>query len=51
MCNTATFARNAHLSTLATEGKGPRYVDWLKIRLKCFSAFIIRKFGSLSVTE
>jgi len=28
------------LSTLATEGKSPRYIDWLRTRLRFFSAFI-----------
>lgn len=29
-----------YLSTLATEGKSPRYIDWLKTRLRFFSDFM-----------
>ena len=28
------------LSTLETEGKSPRYVDWLKSRLRFFSNYL-----------
>ena len=29
-----------YLTTLATEGKSPRYIDWIKTRLKFFSEFM-----------
>ncbi len=29
-----------YLATLETEGKSPRYIDWLKTRLRYFSNFI-----------
>jgi hypothetical protein len=29
-----------YLSTLATEGKSPRYIDWLNTRLRFFNDFI-----------
>jgi site-specific recombinase XerD len=35
-----------YLSTLATEGKSPRYIDWLKTRLKFFSNFIQQTHGA-----
>lgn len=33
-------AIDLYLSTLATEGKSPRYIDWLKTRLRFFTDFI-----------
>jgi hypothetical protein len=32
-------AIDLYLSTLETEGKSPRYIDWLKIRLRFFSDY------------
>jgi site-specific recombinase XerD len=34
-----------YLSTLATEGKSPRYIDWLATRLRYFHNFIKQTFG------
>jgi site-specific recombinase XerD len=34
-----------YLSTLATEGKSPRYILWLKDRLRYFTNFIRRTYG------
>ncbi|HWQ04624.1 MAG TPA: tyrosine-type recombinase/integrase [Longilinea sp.] len=34
-----------YLATLVTEGKSPRYIDWLKTRLGYFSDYIQRIFG------
>lgn len=34
-----------YLSTLASEGKSPRYIDWLKTRLKFFSNFVKQTYG------
>jgi hypothetical protein len=39
-------ASELYLSTLATEGKSPRYVDWLKTRLRYFGDFLTRTHGS-----
>ena len=39
-------ASELYLSTLATEGKSPRYIDWLKTRLRYFGAFLKRTYGS-----
>ena len=33
-------AIDLYLATLVTEGKSPRYVDWLKSRLKLFNGFL-----------
>jgi hypothetical protein len=33
------------LSTLTTEGKSPRYIDWLNTRLRFFSDFIRETYG------
>jgi len=34
-----------YLSTLETEGKSPRYIDWLKDRLRYFCDFMVRHHG------
>ena len=34
-----------YLSTLATEGKSLRYIDWLKTRLRFFNEFIHQIHG------
>jgi site-specific recombinase XerD len=34
-----------YLSTLATEGKSPRYIDWLATRLRYFHNFIKQTYG------
>ena len=34
-----------YLSTLATEGKSPRYIDWLNTRLRFFNDFISETYG------
>lgn len=34
-----------YLSTLATEGKSPRYIDWLETRLRFFKDFIEQTYG------
>jgi site-specific recombinase XerD len=34
-----------YLATLATEGKSPRYIDWLKTRLRFFNDFIKKTYG------
>jgi site-specific recombinase XerD len=33
-------ATNYYLATLVTEGKSPKYIDWLKSRLKTFKGFL-----------
>jgi hypothetical protein len=38
-------ASELYLSTLATEGKSPRYIDWLKTRLRYFGDFLARTYG------
>ena len=38
-------ASKLYLSTLATEGKSPRYIDWLKTRLRYFGDFLNRAYG------
>jgi site-specific recombinase XerD len=38
-------ASDLYLSTLATEGKSPRYIDWLKTRLRYFGDFLHRTYG------
>jgi integrase/recombinase XerD len=38
-------ASELYLSTLATEGKSPRYIDWLKTRLRYFGDFLTRTYG------
>jgi len=38
-------ASELYLSTLATEGKSPRYIDWLKTRLRYFDNFLTRTYG------
>jgi site-specific recombinase XerD len=45
MMDTLERAIELYLSTLATEGKSPRYIDWLKTRLKYFSNFIRQTHG------
>ena len=39
-------ASELFLSTLATEGKSPRYIDWLKTRLRYFGDFLKRTYGA-----
>jgi site-specific recombinase XerD len=39
-------ASELYLSTLATEGKSPRYIDWLKTRLRYFDDFLKRTYGN-----
>ena len=34
-----------YLSTLATEGKSPRYISWLKTRLRFFTTYIKETYG------
>jgi len=34
-----------YLATLATEGKSPRYIGWLKTRLRYFTDFIYQTQG------
>jgi hypothetical protein len=36
-----------YLSTLATEGKSPRYIDWLKTRLRYFSEFLTKTMEAI----
>jgi hypothetical protein len=38
-------ASELYLSTLATEGISPRYIDWLKTRLRYFGDFFTRTYG------
>jgi site-specific recombinase XerD len=33
-----------YLSTMETEGKSPRYIDWLRTRLKYYSQYIQRTY-------
>ncbi len=35
-----------YLTTLETEGKSPRYVDWLRTRLRFFSIYIEGEYGA-----
>jgi hypothetical protein len=39
-------ASELYLSTLATEGKSPGYLDWLKTRLRYFGDFLKRTHGT-----
>jgi site-specific recombinase XerD len=39
-------ATNLYLSTLETEGKSPRYIDWLRTRLRYFNNYIEDTYGS-----
>jgi len=45
MTVTLERAIELYISTLATEGKSPRYLDWLKTRLKFFIKFIQQTQG------
>ena len=36
-----------YLTTLETEGKSPRYVDWLRTRLRFFSIYIKGEYGEI----
>lgn len=38
-------ASELYLSTLATEGKSLRYIDWLKTRLRYFGDYLTRTYG------
>lgn len=38
-------ASELYLSTLATEGKSPRYIDLLEMRLQYFGDFLTPTFG------
>lgn len=46
MMITLDKAMELYLATLETEGKSPRYVDWLKTRLRYFSTYIEGAYGS-----
>lgn len=39
-------ASELYLSTLAVEGKSPRYLEWLKKRLRYFGDFLRRTYGN-----
>jgi integrase/recombinase XerD len=45
MMITVDKAIELYLATLETEGKSPRYIDWLKTRLRYFSTYIQRVHG------
>jgi hypothetical protein len=38
-------ASELYLSTLETEGKSPRYIAWLKTRLRFFDDYLKRTYG------
>jgi hypothetical protein len=46
MMITLQKATDFYLATLATEGKSPRYIDWLKTRLKYFNRYIQEQYGN-----
>ncbi len=46
MMITLDKAIELYLATLETEGKSPRYVDWLKTRLRFFSTYIEKVYGA-----
>jgi hypothetical protein len=39
-------ATNLYLSTVETEGKSPRYIEWLRTRLKFFNSYIEETYGA-----
>jgi site-specific recombinase XerD len=45
MMITLQKATDFYLATLATEGKSPRYIDWLQTRLKYFNQYIQEVYG------
>jgi hypothetical protein len=45
MMVTLSKATQLYLLTLATEGKSPRYIDWLKTRLRFFNDYIENIYG------
>ncbi|HUH98319.1 MAG TPA: hypothetical protein VLZ89_13225 [Anaerolineales bacterium] len=34
-----------YISTLETEGKSPRYLDWLRTRMQYFITFVRERYG------
>ena len=44
MMITMDKAVELYLASLETEGKSPRYVDWLKTRLRFFNTFIAEEY-------
>jgi site-specific recombinase XerD len=40
-----------YLSTLATEGKSPRYIEWLKTRLIFFNTFVEQVYGDYKLQD
>jgi hypothetical protein len=46
MMITLDKAIDLYLATLETEGKSPRYVDWLKTRLRFFLTYMIGERGA-----
>jgi integrase/recombinase XerD len=46
MMITLQKATDFYLVTLETEGKSPRYIDWLKTRLKYFNRYIQEQYGN-----
>jgi integrase/recombinase XerD len=46
MMITLQKATDFYLATLETEGKSPRYIDWLKTRLKYFNRYIQEQYGN-----
>jgi site-specific recombinase XerD len=46
MMVTLSKATQLYLQTLETEGKSPRYIDWLKTRLRFFNDFIEKTYGA-----
>jgi site-specific recombinase XerD len=46
MMVTLSKATQLYLQTLETEGKSPRYIDWLKTRLRFFNDYIEKTYGA-----
>ena len=45
MMITLPKATDYYLATLETEGKSPRYIDWLKTRLSYFNRYMHETYG------